>query len=323
MLNNIVNPQFLLSLSEISLQKLERLPNWIVQNYPKLINQPLKIMESGQTTLTVLVGQKIIVKIFVPKYKNQKNSKEVYKQRLVQNYIDLAESEISLESLGIIFFSEHDEILETAVVVNKYFAESRPLVDFFYEMNTEDQTKRISKVIDKLKEFHQPILNFDYSTKRILDEFDRTIAKDGKYLPEYMKMRFQEIRKNTAEKLISNEIFLIHCDVHLENILIDNNLNLNFIDFDYSHFAPRFRELLAIFLFTFLPKAVVPEKLKQHYLKPMLNIFEHFLKEYPQLWDDNYKNEIKLLFAIQLTSKSEFTEFEELVKEAFEYFFLD
>ena len=129
-MNNLANPDFAMKLSLQAREKLEILPIWIVQNYPKLINQPLKIMESGQTTLTVLVGQKIIVKIFAPKYKNQKSSKEVYKQRLVQNYIDLSKSEILLESLGIIFFSEHDEILETAVVVNEYFAESRPLVDF-------------------------------------------------------------------------------------------------------------------------------------------------------------------------------------------------
>lgn len=322
-MNNLANPDFAIKLSLQAREKLEILPIWIGQNYSKLINQPLKIMEGGQTTLTVLVGQEIIVKIFVPKYKNQKNSKEVYKQRLVQNYIDLAKSEILLESLGIIFFNKHDEILETAVVVSKYFAESRPLVDFFYEMNAEDQTKTISKVIDKLKEFHKPILNFEYSTKRILDEFDRTIAKDGKYLPEYMKICFQEIRKNTVEKLVGKEIFLIHCDIHLENILIDNNLNLNFIDFDYSHFAPRFRELLDIFLFTFLPMAVVPEKLKQHYLKPMTHIFDQFITQYPELWDENYKNEIKLLFAIQLTSKSEFSQFKELVKQAFDYFFLD
>ncbi len=231
MLKNIVNPQFLLSLSEISLEKLEVLPHWISQNYPKLVNEPIKIMEGGQTTLTVLIGQEIIVKIFVPKYKNQLRNEGVYKQRLIQNYTDLAESKISLTSLGILFFTEYDEALGTAVVVSEYYTKSKPLVDFFYKLNSEDQIKTIVKVIDKLKDFHQPIFNFEYSTKRILDEFDRTIAKDGKHLPENIRQTFQEIRKNTSEKLISQEIFLIHCDVHLENILIDENLNLNFYRF--------------------------------------------------------------------------------------------
>ncbi len=53
----------------------------------------------------------------------------------------------------------------------------------------------------------------------------------------------------------------------------------------------------------------------------MPHVFDVFINQYPELWDENFENEIKLLFAIQIMSKSEFPEFRKQIDLAFDRFF--
>ncbi len=318
-MNNLTNHELQFSLSDIALSKLDLVPTWVQKYHPKLNNSDYEVFEGGQITLIVRIARQLVIKIFVPKF-NYINDYD-HANELIQNYIDLQNSDLDLGQFGIIYFDQLDPIFGCPIVVCNYYADTQPLVYTFYTLDSAQRSATIAKVISKLKDFNQPASGFTYSTQRILDEFDRQFQKFGASIPTTIKETFVNLRLSLQPRTITEGIHLVHGDIHLENILVNETGDFRLIDFDFCHFAPLFVELEIIFLFCFLPTSVVPDRLKDFYSESMPEVFDQFVKEYPELCDSNYQDEIKLMFASEIIPKIAHPKFEKNCYEAIKRFF--
>jgi hypothetical protein len=308
-------------LSDIALQKITLLPQWVVQNYPDLVGQEVEVFEAGTISVAIRIGQKLVVKIFVPKYDWITDYN--HSHRLIQNYRDLVTSHLQLSDFGMLSFTDSDEIFDCPVVVTVYYPESQNLGEVWYLLSQTEKLQMTSKMVKMMKLFHRPV-DIEYPTQRILDEFDSNMRKFGSTVPSPIKSVFESIRASATPRIITDNIFLVHGDIHLENILIDKDGNLHLIDFDFCHFAPLFLEIEVIFLFCYMPMAVVPESLEKYYQEPMFEVFEQILSEYSELYDPKYKIETQLVLANQIIPKighPKFTQLANLAMEDFTRFF--
>jgi thiamine kinase-like enzyme len=318
-MENVTCKKLLESLSEVALEKLSLVPTWVQKNRPEFINESFEVLEGGQIALVVRIGEQYIIKIFVPKFSSS-GSYEISKE-IIQNYSYLKASELDLSQLGITSFEVNDEILRSPILVIDYYKETEPLVNTFYKLDSKQKKEIISKLVLELKKFNQPVHEFKYSTKRILDKFDDELKKHESKIPFDQLDLFKNIRVKTKPRIVTQNIVIAHTDIHLENVLVGNNGNLKLIDFDFCHFAPRFCELEVIFLFCFLPTSVVPEELEHYYSEPMTDVYNQINNEYPELCDPDFENEIKLLFATQIIPKLSNPKFSNYCLNAIKIFF--
>jgi hypothetical protein len=305
-------------LSKIAKITIAHVPQWVAVHYPDLVGQEIEAFESGTITVAVRIGQSIVIKIFVPKY-DWITDYDEYSPKMIQNYINLVQSDLNLADFSVLDFIVHDDIFDAPVVVVKYLPNTRSLVSEFYQYSSEQKQASISNIITKLKDFNQKIVG-EYSTQRLIYEFDRQMKRHGDKLPTTQYKVFTQLRKMITPRVVS-DIFLVHNDIHMENILVDEGGDLHLIDFDFCHFAPIFTELGVVFLFCFIPTAVVPENLEMHYRHSMPEVFDSFLAQYPALYDLEFENEIRLLFASQLIQKLVHPKFSVLANQAYHRFF--
>ncbi len=317
-MENITEKSILNNLSPIATEKLSLVPKWVEQNHPELSGSSYEVMEGGTMSLIVNVGDKLVLKIFVPK---QESRTDYPKDRdiFLGNYLEIQRLGLSLASFGVISLEPKDSVLEAPVLTSKFVNNSTTLVRSFYDLNNLQKNQTIIKIVQKLKKFHQSF-GTQYSTQRILDKFDYKLQLCENNIPREDLKKFKQLRNHVQAKNIENEIVLVHCDLNLGNIMVDNSGNIEFIDFDFSHFAPRFAELEKLFLFTFFPRSVVPLNLEQYYNESMSEVFEQFISEYSELWNEQYILEIKLILATQIVQKYNKPEFQSNLKVALDYF---
>lgn len=317
---NKTNPEFLKRLSIIASQKLELIPIWVQTNLADSNIQDYKVLEGGQVALVVQLGQNYVLKIFIPKFKDTKTYE--LKNQIIQNYSLLEQSNMELTSLGIFDFRDSDSIMKEPVLLLENYPNTKPLVEVFYTLSNIEKQLAISDLVKELKKFNQPVSNQKYSTQRILDLFDKSLEENTHKVDQTITKKFLEIRNSVQPKIISKNLFLVHNDIHLENVLVDEFGKIEIIDFDFCHFAPRFVELGTIFLFCFMPLSVVPESLEEFYQDTMEEVFDQFVLEYPELSDSEFNKEIKLLFATELLPKLGHPKFQHRALKAYTKFFL-
>jgi thiamine kinase-like enzyme len=275
-------------------------------------------MESGDIALSVVIDNKYLVKIFIPKWGYIQKCE--YADKIKSNYESLFKSEFDIRSFGLLKYIKNDEIFSCPVLISNYIKNSQTLGKVFYKLSPTEQIEYTKKLVTQIKQFHKPI-DFQYSTKRLLDEFDFQFAKHD--VPKKYSKPFLKLRNSLLPKTINKDIYLTHVDIHYENILVDSSQNLHLIDFDFAHYGPRFLELEVLFLNYFMGFVGVPENMEKYYQTLRPDLWKLILKNYPQLWNDDYIDEIKLLIATQIVPKSQTKEFKftNQVSLAFEYFF--
>ena len=298
-MTNKTKPKILSELSQIAKEKLDLVPAWVANNYPNFQECDYQVMEGGCMALVVNVGDKIILKILVAKYDWMENSPS--RAKIPFNYQRLSNSGFDIGQLGILRIDLQDRIFDCGVVVTQFISNSQPLANLFYQMTTPEQKNIISKVVIQLKNFNQPV-DLEYNTQELLDSFDERFETAKDRLGSLDKAFFESIR-DSFKPLIINHTYLVHEDVHLENILIDDVGEMHFIDYDFCRIAPVFLELDTIFLFCFYPTVTVAEELEVFYQEPMVEVFEQFVLEYPELWNNKYLPAIKLIFATEILNK--------------------
>jgi hypothetical protein len=136
-MQNLTNPDFQKTLSDIAIQKLNLVPAWVSSNYPQYINTFYKAMEGGQTTLVINIGDKILLKLFIPKFEYKIGSWKT--ARLIQNYVDLQDLGLDLASFGILNFDKYDSIFEATLLVLQFYSQTRPLVDIYYTLESAEK----------------------------------------------------------------------------------------------------------------------------------------------------------------------------------------
>ena len=312
---NKTKPKILSELSQIAKEKLDLVPAWVASNYSELGDCDYEVMEGGCMTVVVNIGDKIILKILIAKYDWMENSSS--KAKIPFNYQQLFNSSIDLGQLGISRIDLQDSIFDCGVVVAQFIPNSQPLANLFYQMTTPEQKNIISKIIIKLKNFNQPV-DLEYNTQELLDSFDERFETAKDCLDSLDKAFFETIRLS-SKPLIINNTCLVHEDVHLENILTDDVGEMHFIDYDFCRIAPVFLELDTIFLFCFYPTATVAEELEVFYQEPMVEVFEQFVLEYLELWNNKYLPAIKLIFATEILNKYPHQKFQDNTIFAIQY----
>jgi hypothetical protein len=320
-MKNTTNPILLSKLSDIAIAKLQLIPDWVANNHTSLLDQDYEVLEGGQITLTVRIGQTCVLKIFVPKFKWITTTDQFVP--LLQNYQALVNSNIDLNGLDILEFNDFDNHFLAPTLLIRYHPNTKPLSDIFYTFEQSKKSQVMNKLVALLKSFHLPITNFEYSTQRLINEFDKEFAKHKDKISHLELEIFEKLRKQIKPKILKSDIFLVHGDIHLENILVDKDDDLHLIDFDFCQFGPRFLEMEVIFLFCFLPTALVTEQLEPHYSAILESEFDQITTQYPELYPKEFENEIKLLFATQLLSKINNPKFKDYCTNAISKLFLE
>jgi thiamine kinase-like enzyme len=218
-MKNVTNDKLLNLLSELAIEKLELIPKWVQKNYPELVNENFEVLEGGQIALVVKIAEKYVIKLFLPKFGTNSNY-EIGKQVTV-NYCNLKSSKFDLSQFGIMLFCELDDILNVPILVLEYYKNTESLANILYKLDYDSRCQYVSKLVVELKKFNQPIANFDYDTQQILDTFDSELKKHSSKIDQQISDKFLEIRNKITPKIVKQDIFLIHNDIHLENILID------------------------------------------------------------------------------------------------------
>ena len=310
-------------LSDIARNKLKLVPDWIEKNYPQYHSTYYEVVENGVIALTISIGGEILLKIFVPKYDWIVNYHSSDKP--LQSYELLSKSRLDFTGFGILKVIENDDIFQSSMVVVKYYKGTEPLINRFYNYDYDEKVETISKLVEMCKKFNRPVWGYSYSTQRILDNFDHSMKVYGHRVPKNIIKNFNHIRSSIQPRICSESesLHLVHTDISLTNILIDQDNNLHLIDFDLCHFAPLFTELESIFVMCFIPAEFAPLSLKDYYSKPMPEVWGHILHKYPELWNPNFEQEIKLMIATKLISRFGVDYIDDFVHLAYNRFFVE
>ena len=182
-----------------------------------------------------------------------------------------------------------------------YFDNSKKSIPFFYEIlekvegitlynvwHTLDETERediIKQLCEAMKKMHSHVGKYydwvDYNKKQLNNLFEE--AKKQKLLNDLEIETLNKVYSLFDKYLVSNEMVLIHNDIHFDNVLI-NNGKIKIIDFERSMYAPKDFELHIIYYMVRQPWKHASEECEKYTkLDDYAKIMEYIEKYYPEI----------------------------------------
>jgi aminoglycoside phosphotransferase (APT) family kinase protein len=268
---------------------------WWAANFP---NEPLlsiKKPSGGAMTQSFILNENFILKVYV--------SKDGIESR--EGFFDNAKRAVGL--LGI--FEKHtpsvkgifenDEILGASGILVEYI-ESTDLSNVLYKISPEKVFEHGCKVGKMIKKMHEitTVKKQEYNTQKLLDLAKKALefATKNKLLNGENLNLINGFLSKYKPRVIQIDFVLVHQDLHPENYLIDSVGNYFLIDFDMSFVGWKIFELRKLIYAALIPAYLVPEILESFYPnKSMLDFCNGLKTVYPELFDPQYIDEIKLL----------------------------
>jgi serine/threonine protein kinase len=249
----------------------------------------------GAMTQSFILNENLILKVYF--------SKDGTESR--ENFFDKAKNAIRLldgfsecvpKVKGIF---ENDEILGASAFLSEYI-ESTDLSNILYNISSEKVFEHGCKVGKMIKKMHETtrVKSQEYDTQKLLDLAKKAFefALDNKLLTNTDYDLVNEFVINYKPKIIKTDFVLVHQDLHPENYLIDSEGNYFLIDFDMSFVGWKIFELRKLTYAALIPAYLVPETLDSFYPnKSMINFWNGLKAVYPDFFDPQYIDEVKLL----------------------------
>lgn len=182
-----------------------------------------------------------------------------------------------------------------------YYDNSKKEVSYFYEIlekidgitlynvwHTFNETEReniIKQLCEVMKKMHSHVGNYydwiEYNKKRFNDLFEK--AKKQQLFNEAEIETLNKVYSLFDEFLVSNEVVLIHNDIHFDNIFI-NNGKIKIIDFERSMYAPKDFDLHILYYMIRQPWKHASEKCEEYTkVEDYANIMKYIEKYYPEI----------------------------------------
>ena len=255
--------------------------NNIIKNNSELLNNKMKKIDIGFTNLVYDCNNKYIIKICInsnneKRFQNEidfylKNKYNKYIPKLYKYHIKETKYEYSYM------------ILEKINGESLYFK--------WHSFNEEQRKDIINKISILMKSIHKiKYSSYDWSLfikKKLIHNLK--LCSKYKIFNENENKNINYIINSCSIYLKSNDLRLVHSDIHFDNILIDKNNNLKIIDFERSLFAPIDYEL-DIFLRMCNNPIKYANKDAEKYIniKDYINIPKYLKEFYPEIFDFEY-----------------------------------
>ena len=317
-MKNLTKPSVLNNLNFQALELLKKIPQFVNSQFPGFSNTNFEVMEAGITTLTVCVNQKIYIKVFIPKWQDSQGE---FLSTIIKNYFDISLIDFEDTCPKCLYFNEHDSILNYPVYVQEAF-NGNVLIDIFYKLDLSERLKMATKISNTIKKFHNTKAKpFNFNNSWRITMFDTRFQECTDIIPINMKEKYADLRSKINPEVFQKAICLLHNDIHLENILVNNHGKMMLIDLDWVGCGLPFLELRKIFVFCFFPMQMCKPSLVNFYHQQYPEVFEQIIRDYPELWPKKCESEILLTLASEILQKFKNPEMREFAVTAHEYIF--
>jgi serine/threonine protein kinase len=268
---------------------------WWEQNFPNKNLKSIKKPSGGAMTQSFILNENLILKVYFSKdgtesrenfFENAKNATEI-----MGDFIEY------IPKVKGVF--KNDKTLGASAILVEYL-ESADLSNVLYKISPDKVFEHGCKVGKMIKKMHETtrVKDQEYDTQKLLDLATKALefALDNKLLTNTDYDLVNEFVINYKPKIIKTDFALVHQDLHPENYLIDSEGNYFLIDFDMSFVGWKIFELRKLTYAALIPAYLVPETLDSFYPnKSMINFWNGLKAVYPDFFDPQYTDEVKLL----------------------------
>jgi aminoglycoside phosphotransferase (APT) family kinase protein len=279
--------------------KNPQIQEWWNENFPTEMLVSIENPSSGATTQTFILNRNKLLKVYI-----SKDGSET-KNNFFENTLRASEmlSGLDFYRPRVLCQSAESKVLKAPFICTK-FIEGTDLSNILYKLSTAEQYENGKKIGAIIKNLHSltTVKNQNYDTQNLLDLAKRALdfAFENNLLDGNMGEAMKKLVVEYKPRIIKTDFVLVHNDLHPENYLRDNLGKDFLIDFDMSFVGWKLFELRKLLYAALIPKYLVNEKLDDFYSdRSMIPFFKGLINIYPEIFNREYLDEIKLLLMPQ------------------------
>lgn len=299
---------------------ISKMDEWISINFPDLKDKNWTVNKQGFSSPTFIIGNEIVAKVYVYKWGWGVDNWNFDDKVPTSNIVEYISKNKNVPKT--FKFTSRDDFFEAPVLVQKYLPNSRTLSDFYFALSKIEKNKMIGKYVKIIKNFHNTSGNqkMTFDTNEIKLKVISKIAKNENRMSDRVRVLFENLVNSYTPRLLTCKQKLIHNDLHFANVIESNN-KIYLIDFDGAKLSPLFMEINSLIRnFFFLAQMLYTES-QPNYPSPMIEEFEMLKLQYPEIFDEKYKEEMNLLIADIILEQIANESANKSVKIALKYFF--